>query len=77
MALCVFTQTKSESLYNIEHINDLCSIAPARQKQTNKKKTRCNFIQNISKDVRFIQVHKQKAINAIKFRKQCVLYCEE
>lgn len=42
-----------------------------------KKQTRCNFIQNISKDVRFIQVHKQKAINAIKFRKKCVLYCEE
>lgn len=47
------------------------------KQQIKNKQTRCNFIQNISKDVRFIQVHKQKAINAIKFRKQCVLYCEE
>lgn len=47
------------------------------KEQIKKKQTRCNFIQNIREDVRFIQVHKQKAINAIKFRKQCVLYCEE
>lgn len=44
-----------------------------KNKQQIKKK-RCNFLQNISKDVRFIQVQKQKAINAIKFRNQ---YCEE